>query len=100
MFFYNLKEIPYCIENPVPFKLCNLPPFSQTIQPYDFGDNFSKLTCLWLNKLPYLFPKFYEPNRRTINSSWCDLHLSATQRSKTFPGIAKAMAEQWGGNIS
>lgn len=96
MFFYNF---PYCrrvcIENPRPMKSAGLPCCSQIIQPYDFGDDFSKQTLLWLRGLPYLFPSVYEPNRRSAAPSWCLLHTSSKIRSKTFPGIAQAMAQQW-----
>lgn len=94
---YNSSCSRICIENPRPMKRANLPMWSQVIQPYDFGDNFSKQTCLWLKGLPYLFPNCIEYNRRSPAnvSSWCSLHRSAAVRSKTFPGIAKAMAQQW-----
>lgn len=43
-----------CIENPVPMKIVGLPPCDQVIQPWMFGDEFSKKTCLWLKNLPIL----------------------------------------------
>lgn len=96
MFFYNY---PYCkricIENPRAMKTANLPPYSQVIQPYDFGDNYSKQTLLWLKGLPYLMPNVIELNRRSAAPSWTSLHRSAKIRSKTFTGIAEAMAQQW-----
>lgn len=96
MHFYNLNGVRVAIENPKPIAIANLPPYSQIIQPYDFGDDFSKLTLLWLKGLPYLMPNVIELNRRSAAPSWCNLHRSAEQRSKTFPGIANAMAQQWG----
>ena len=91
--------------------------YSQKIQPWMFGDNFSKQTCLWLKNLPLLIPLVTEEpeleyvewiNKRTgkknrqpkwyydaFMNSHSDLERSII-RSKTFPGIAKAMAEQWG----
>ncbi len=96
MFFYNFtgcKRI--CIENPRAMKSAGLPPYSQVIQPYDFGDDYSKQTCLWLKGLPYLFPSVMELNRRSAAPSWVLLNHSPVVRSKTFNGIAKAMAQQW-----
>lgn len=94
-FFYRLWNcgIPrICIENPVPQRRFGLPPYSQTVQPYQFGDPYSKLTLLWLKGLPPLIstvPSYDE------YESWCSIHRSATIRSKTFPGIAYSMAQQW-----
>ncbi len=99
MFFYNFigcKRI--CIENPRPMKSAGLPPHSQVIQPYDFGDNYSKQTLLWLKGLPYLFPQVIERNRRSAAPSWVALNRSPAVRSKTFNGIAEAMAQQWNYN--
>ena len=94
-------------------------PKPQIIQPYFFGDKFQKTTCLWLKGLPFLYhnseinlfdmncthvdrgemwtaksgkviPKWYADSPSTNNEA------NRTLRSKTFPGIAKAMANQWG----
>ena len=83
---------------------------SQVIQPYEFGDPFEKKTCLWLKGLPLLkSTNAVEPPERTAFASgktmpawYADAwHLPPAERakvrSKTFPGIAKAMAEQWAG---
>jgi hypothetical protein len=88
---------------------------TQIIQPYEFGDHARKTTCLWIKGLPNLVPtNIVDPgeivgkgfsvgasldmaideNGKII--SWNDPR-TAKIRSKTFPGIAKAMAEQWGG---
>lgn len=98
MKFYDFTGCPICIENPVPMAICDLPPFSQTIQPYQFGDDWTKLTCLWLKGLPYLIPLNYCLNSRSpgIIPSYVGSCHGSTLRSKSFPGIAKAMAEQWG----
>ena len=96
MFFYNFngcKRI--CIENPRAMKSAGLPPYSQVIQPYDFGDDYSKQTLLWLKGLPYLIPTVIEFNRRSAAPSWTALNRSSAVRSKTFNGIAEAMAQQW-----
>ena len=80
------------IENPTPLKLYRLPPYTQAIQPYQFGEPYTKRTCLWLKNLPELkTTKIVRPL-----GSWTDKHRSARVRSKTFDGIANAMAEQWG----
>lgn len=88
------------IENPIPMKRFNLPPASMHFQPYEFGDNYRKFTYLWLKGLPPLLPTCnYD---RTYNyPSWCKLHEGGIKdrskiRSKTFPGVARAMADQWG----
>jgi hypothetical protein len=81
----------------------------QIIQPYQFGDPYEKKTCLWLKGLPKLEPtNVVEPeqrkktgeNGRTMPPWYADAWgLPASERSKarskTFHGIAKAMAEQW-----
>lgn len=83
---------------------------SQKIQPYYFGDPYRKTTCLWLKGLPELKPtKMVEPllttyvcasgKTVTFSADYCVGFKSndrARARSKTYPGIAKAMAEQWG----
>ena len=67
---------------------------SQVIQPYQFGDAFTKYTCLWLTGLPPLLYTCIEVNRFV---NWTELGpRSAKDRSRTFPGIAEAMAAQWG----
>ena len=81
----------------------------QIIQPYMFGEPFEKKTCLWLKGLPLLrITKMCIPEKRVFYKSgksmpkwYADLwKLSKEERtkirSKTFLGIAKEMAEQWG----
>lgn len=92
MEFYML-DVPYCIENPVPMKLACLPPYTQLVCPSEFGHNFTKKTCLWLNRLPQLLPLAgYYPNAE----SWV-AHCSSSQnrRARFWEGIAEAMAAQW-----
>lgn len=93
-----------CLENPVPFKLFTdlLPPYSMRFQPYEFGENYSKLTCLWLKNLPPLMPTLvsscYKP-LITVHNSFSLYHSIDEQsvfRSKTPWGVALAMAKQWG----
>lgn len=95
------------IENPIPMSIYMLPPCQQIIQPYEYGDPYSKKTCLWLKGLPNLTPtnilKDYQPficggggRMEKTNYKGKKFAVSGSDRSKTFPGIAKAMAEQWG----
>lgn len=96
------------IENPIPSSVYDLPQYTQVIQPYEYGEPWSKKTCLWLKGLPPLQPtKIIEDHKPFCSSgSYSKNHDpkykgasrkggSAKSRSKTFPGIAKAMAEQW-----
>jgi hypothetical protein len=97
------------IENPTPSKVFDYPEPTQAIQPYHFGHPFTKKTLLWERGVEPLVPtNIVEPER-----TWCpsgsysgkhnEKHRGmfttdrAKNRSKTFPGIARAMAEQWGG---
>lgn len=98
-FFMYFYDYPFCnricIENPRALRIANLPKFSQVIQPYDFGDNWSKQTLLWLRGLPPLFPNVIEYNRRSAAPSYVASVSGSVKRSKSFPGIAFAMAKQW-----
>jgi hypothetical protein len=96
------------IENPVGCVSTKWRKPDQIIQPYNFGDNASKKTCLWLKNIPlltntqYVEPRYVNGLPRWANQ--CDsgqnsLGFSknrALLRSKTYPGIASAMAVQWG----
>ena len=99
------------IENPRPLKVVDLPKPSQVIQPYQFGHPYSKATCLWLKGLSPLEPtevlteyKPYCPSNtggvtrgQSYNKGGAIRAADdCVNRSKTFDGIAKAMAEQWG----
>lgn len=106
-FFSLLWDLPVpkiCIENPVPHKYANLPPYSQTIQPFQFGHRNSKRTCLWLKGLPHLKPtRVVDPDMQVLRSGRkIDRTYSNTPkkdrgklRSTTYQGIADAMASQW-----
>lgn len=103
------------VENPIGImSTCYRKP-DQIIQPYQFGHRIRKATCLWLRGLPKLVPtEIVDPGEIDKNGftvggalqaardengkiiSWNDPR-TAKIRSKTFPGIARAMAEQWGG---
>ena len=91
------------IENPTHMKIWGLPEKSQVIQPYLFGEPYTKRTCLWLKGLPLLCPtNKVEPISRWVSAGYKGHSDNAVcksagkKRSKTFLGIAKAMAEQWG----
>lgn len=95
------------VENPIPSSVYCLPPYTQVIQPYNFGHPLKKKTCLWLKGLPELqHTKEIPPEEcqsTKIAGNWFNHGGKDRQRNraKTFPGIAKAMAEQWsesGGN--
>lgn len=107
--FYNADCQKIAIENPRPLKCVDLPKESQHIQPYEYGEPWSKLTYLWLKGLPPLVPTCisdgYKPyvscgtSRNKGNpekSGFSRAGGAQKARSKTFPGIAQAMAEQWG----
>lgn len=92
-----------CIENPVPSKAAGLPKYNQIIQPYQFGHDHSKKTCLWLKNLPKLnHTKIVEltyittKNGHRYTKGWYMTPRNSTDRSRTFIGIAEAMANQWG----
>jgi hypothetical protein len=91
MLFYDHKCDKICIENPVPLLAAELPKPSQDIQPYWFGHNYSKKTYLWLKGLPILMPTSIDLRF----TSWVAEVHSSKDRSKTFEGIARAMADQW-----
>lgn len=108
-FFLKLLNAPIdriAIENPVPLKIVGLPIHSQSIQPYEYGHEFSKKTLLWIKGLPQLQPtniitdyKPYLPSNtggKKRGQKYQFKNISQKDSSKTFPGIAKAMAEQWG----
>ena len=97
------------VENPVPMKLIGLPPYTQIIQPWQFGHAYTKKTCLWLKNLPPLVPTniIREGVQPYVNGGCKDAHGNYRRfqgrkerdpkiRAKTFPGIAEAMASQWG----
>ena len=110
-FFIKLVNAPIAkiaIENPVSIMSSKYRRPDQYIHPYEFGDPVSKKTCLWLKGLPPLVPtRIVKPTKtqttsgRVYDSWWLwtsslPSKIRGKVRSKTFPGIAKAMAEQWG----
>jgi hypothetical protein len=94
------------VENPVPLKVVELPKHSQAVQPYEYGHEYSKKTLLWLKNLPLLKPTDIKENYKpylpsnTGGAKRGQKHSRGTAKnakesSKTFEGIARAMAEQW-----
>lgn len=106
MKFINADCDRICVENPISSRVYGLPPYTQTIQPYEHGHPYTKRTRLWLKGLPKLEPTdIVEPigtfcpssfHSHTVQHKGLPTKDRAKQRSKTFTGIAEAMAEQWG----
>lgn len=112
MLIANAKCDKIAIENPVGIMSSEWRKPDQIIHPYQFGDPYEKTTCLWLKGLePLHHTDVVEPEPRVVYKSgkshpaWYAATASlpakdrSTARSKTFPGIAKAMAEQWGSTL-
>lgn len=94
-FFLTLLRSPVkmiAIENPRPYSKIGLPQSQQVIQPYMFGDPYEKATHLWLKNLPALLSTVIEAKY----VSYVSTCRSSKDRAKFFPGIADAMATQWG----
>jgi len=95
VFFFLLMKAPIeriAIENPrgLPYKLIRKP--DDIIEPYEFGDPYSKRTYLWLKNLPPLMKTLV---CATYEKNWVS-RKHGFARSITFPGIADAMSKQWG----
>lgn len=106
MALYNAPVECICIENPIPMKICELPKVSTYIQPFWFGEHYSKKTYLWLKNLPPLMPTKimydYCPcivTHRRKNGYKYKTFGTAKTRSKTFPKVAEAFAQQYGDYI-
>ncbi len=119
-FFLKLLSAPIeriCIENPTPMKVFDMPNFTQAIQPYMFGNPYSKRTLLWLKNLPKLYHNgsinlfdgvvthsdTFQPylpsnvgGKKKGQKYSFGISRNAKESSKTFEGIARAMADQWG----
>jgi len=101
LFFNTLQEskIPkICIENPIPHKyaVSGIGKYTQIIQPWMFGHGETKATCLWLKNLQELKPTNIVEGREQRLHKLPPSKDRAKLRSKTFSGIAQAMADQWG----
>ena len=104
--FLNWNAQYICVENPISIVSSRIRKPNQIIQPWMFGHSVSKSTCLWTKNLPLLQPTnvvdkgdfvTFKSGKRM--PAWYNISPSNDrwkQRSKTFPGIAEAMAKQWG----
>ena len=118
MLFVNADCDKIAIENPIGYMNTHYRKPNQVIHPYYFGDPVRKATCLWLKGLPelkptnmvepniirdghssYSGPAYYAKDENGKILSWNDPR-TAKIRSKTYPGFAKAMSEQWGGSFA
>ncbi len=102
-FFNKLLNAPIpliCVENPIQHKYARqfIPIYNQIIQPKHFGEPYTKATCLWLKGLPPLISTMIIPDN--LVTAACHLEPPSpdrkANRSRTYQGIADAMAEQWG----
>ncbi len=84
------------IENPVSIISTTIRKPDQIIQPWMFGHGDTKATCLWLKNLPKLTPTKVVSGRHPATITHSSKGKGARNRSKTYPGIAYAMADQWG----
>lgn len=84
------------IENPVSIISTRIRKPDQTIQPWQFGHGEVKRTCLWLKNLPLLTPTNIVDGREPRVWKMGPSANRWKERSKTYPGIAAAMADQWG----
>jgi hypothetical protein len=109
MELYNSDVKRIAIENPVGIMSTRFRKADQIIEPWMFGDEASKKTCLWLKNLPKLTPTKIVGKGEVVEGKngfrmqkwYCDAYGLPKEerqkiRSKTFPGIAEAIAEQWG----
>lgn len=83
------------IENPIPHSYAGLPQYTQLVQPWQFGHGETKATCFWLFGLPPLKPTDVVDGREQRLHRLPPGPDRAKERSKTFRGIARAMASQW-----
>lgn len=84
-------QAPYvAVENPVPLAIARLPPPSCFVQPFWFGVKYSKKTLFWLKNLPPIMPQLIYPDAKSFV-----YYSRGHYRSRTFPEMAKAIAQQW-----
>lgn len=85
-----------CIENPIGIISTVIRKPDQIIQPWQFGHGETKATCLWLKNLPNLFPTNIVDGRENKIHRMSPGRNRSKRRSRTYSGIADAMADQWG----
>lgn len=104
---WNQNQIPkICLENPMSVATTEVAKKQQTIHPYEFGHPEQKTTWLWLKGLPFLMPtnNVYDEMVKLPPAKRYRIHYAtgmsgkdrSTERSRTYQGIANAMADQWG----
>lgn len=98
--FWNAPVPRICIENPVMHghakkRIRHYRPFSQSLQPWQFGHGEIKRTCLWLKNLPPLEPTQIVKGREARVHRASPGRMRWKERSRFYPGIADAMARQW-----
>ncbi len=96
-FFYEClnANAPYvAVENPIPMRMARLPRPSCYAHPSWYGVKYTKKTCYWLKNLPPLMPTIEYPNPREFHRA-----SRGKYRSRTFPQMAEAIAEQWSNYI-
>lgn len=86
----NAKAPYVAVENPLPMRLANLPQPSCYLDPSWFGVKYTKKTLFWLKNLPPIMPQLINPDAKCYVSA-----SRGKYRSRTFPQVAKAIAEQW-----
>lgn len=99
-FFTMLRTRYVAIENPIGIMSTLWRKPDQIIQPWQFGHGETKATCLWLKNLKPLVPTNIVEGREQRIWKMAPGPDRAKERSKTFPGIAKAMAAQWSEALS
>ena len=101
--FLNADCEKIAVENPVSSRIYEMPKCTQEIQPWQFGHPVTKKTRLWLRGLPLLEPtEIVEPKVNCHDAGTWFMKAGKDRqrnRAKTFPGVAKAMAEQWAGRL-
>lgn len=99
-FVHRLMDAPIpriALENPISIISSRIRKPDQIIQPWQFGHGETKATCLWLKNLPKLMPTNIVEGREARIHKMPPGPDRWKERSRTFEGIAQAMAEQWGG---
>jgi site-specific DNA-cytosine methylase len=94
--FFMTKIPKVCVENPISIMSTKYRKPDQIIQPWMFGHGETKATCLWLQNLPKLIPTNIVEGRKNRVHREPPGPERWKNRSRTFPGIAKAMANTWG----
>ena len=104
-YFQSANAKSKCLENPIPHLRArlNMGDYTQIIHPYQFGHDYSKATCLWLENLKPLAPTniveityYTTPKGKRYTKGWYFTPRNSKDRSRTFQGIADCMAATWG----